>query len=150
MKALLQRVSKASVTVDGEVVGHIGFGLLVFLGISRGDTESDAQYPGPVRNAIRVKMQGIDYPLWALRYCEELDSSIRNFLLCVDIFLKDREEEAESILQDSRLQTGNYSHPVSDTETRSQNGNCKQPGSVSEAISLVLKQYHQLFFHTRK
>lgn len=44
MKALLQRVSKASVTVDGEVVGHIGHGLVVFLGISRGDTERDAQY----------------------------------------------------------------------------------------------------------
>ena len=44
MKALLQRVSKASVTVDGEVVGHIGRGLVVFLGISKGDTESDAQY----------------------------------------------------------------------------------------------------------
>jgi len=37
-------VSQASVTVDGEVVGHIGHGLVVFLGISRGDTERDAQY----------------------------------------------------------------------------------------------------------
>lgn len=44
MKALLQRVSKASVTVDSEVVGHIGRGLVVLLGISRGDTESDAHY----------------------------------------------------------------------------------------------------------
>jgi len=70
--------------------------------------ESAAQYPGPVRNAIRVKMQDIDYPLWALRYNKELDSSIRNFLLSVDIFLKDRAEEAESILQDSKLETGNY------------------------------------------
>lgn len=44
MKALLQRVSKASVTVDGQVVGEIGRGLVVFLGISRADTERDAQY----------------------------------------------------------------------------------------------------------
>lgn len=44
MKALLQRVSRASVTIDGAVVGHIGRGLLVFLGISREDTDSDAKY----------------------------------------------------------------------------------------------------------
>ena len=44
MKALLQRVSKASVTVEGEVVGDIGRGLVVFVGISSEDTERDAQY----------------------------------------------------------------------------------------------------------
>ncbi|TET40595.1 MAG: D-tyrosyl-tRNA(Tyr) deacylase [Dehalococcoidia bacterium] len=44
MKALLQRVSKASVTVEGQVVGHIGRGLVVFVGISRQDRERDAQY----------------------------------------------------------------------------------------------------------
>ncbi len=37
MKALLQRVSSASVTVEGKVVGEIGTGLLVLLGIDRGD-----------------------------------------------------------------------------------------------------------------
>jgi len=44
VKALLQRVSKASVTVEGQVVGHIGRGLVVFVGISRQDRERDAQY----------------------------------------------------------------------------------------------------------
>jgi D-tyrosyl-tRNA(Tyr) deacylase len=37
-------VSKASVTVDGEVVANIGRGLVIFVGISKGDTERDAQY----------------------------------------------------------------------------------------------------------
>lgn len=37
MRLILQRVSEASVTVDGEVVGKIGPGLLVFVGIERGD-----------------------------------------------------------------------------------------------------------------
>ena len=43
VKAVLQRVSRASVTVDGDVVGQIGRGLLVLVGVEQGDTESDAQ-----------------------------------------------------------------------------------------------------------
>ena len=44
MKVLLQRVSGASVSVAGEVVGRIGRGLVVFVGVAQGDTEKDAQY----------------------------------------------------------------------------------------------------------
>jgi D-tyrosyl-tRNA(Tyr) deacylase len=44
VKALLQRVSRASVSVDGEVVGSIGAGLVVLLGVAEGDTEEDASY----------------------------------------------------------------------------------------------------------
>ena len=44
MRAILQRVSSASVTVDGAVVGEIGAGLLVLLGVGQGDTEADAEY----------------------------------------------------------------------------------------------------------
>ena len=44
MKALLQRVSRASVSVAGEEVGRIARGLVVFLGVAEGDTEKDAQY----------------------------------------------------------------------------------------------------------
>jgi D-tyrosyl-tRNA(Tyr) deacylase len=44
VKALLQRVVKASVSVAGEEVGRIGMGLVVFLGVAQGDTEKDAQY----------------------------------------------------------------------------------------------------------
>ena len=44
MKALLQRVTGASVSVGGEVVGRVGRGLVVFVGIAAGDTEKDAQY----------------------------------------------------------------------------------------------------------
>ena len=44
MKALLQRVTRASVSVDGEVVGEIARGLAVLVGIAARDTEEDAQY----------------------------------------------------------------------------------------------------------
>jgi len=44
VKALLQRVTEASVSVGGEVVGRIGRGLVVLLGVAAGDTEKDAQY----------------------------------------------------------------------------------------------------------
>ncbi len=44
MKALLQRVSRASVSVGREMVGKIGPGLVVLVGVANGDTEKDAQY----------------------------------------------------------------------------------------------------------
>lgn len=40
----MQRVNKASVMVEGEIVGKIGRGLVVFVGVARGDTEKDAGY----------------------------------------------------------------------------------------------------------
>jgi D-tyrosyl-tRNA(Tyr) deacylase len=43
MRALLQRVTEARVTVDAAVTGEIGAGLLVLLGVSKFDTEADAE-----------------------------------------------------------------------------------------------------------
>ncbi len=44
MRAVVQRVSRAQVTVDGEVTGRIGLGLLVLLGVGRDDSNADALY----------------------------------------------------------------------------------------------------------
>jgi D-aminoacyl-tRNA deacylase len=44
MRVLIQRVSSASVTVDGVVRGSIGRGLLIFLGVGAGDTRIEADY----------------------------------------------------------------------------------------------------------
>lgn len=44
MRAVVQRVSHASVKVDGQTVGQIGRGLLVLLGVGQGDTQEDALY----------------------------------------------------------------------------------------------------------
>lgn len=41
MKAVVQRVTRASVTVDGEIVGKIGKGYLVLFGVGEGDTKAD-------------------------------------------------------------------------------------------------------------
>lgn len=44
MKAVLQRVQSAEVFVDGRLTGKIGKGLLVFIGVGKGDEESDLSY----------------------------------------------------------------------------------------------------------
>ena len=54
MRALVQRVSDASVTVEGEEVARIGPGLLVLLGIRRGDTEAEADKLAAKLLALRV------------------------------------------------------------------------------------------------
>lgn len=44
MRAVVQRVSEARVVIDGEVVGHVGHGLLILLGIKIGDSAEDARW----------------------------------------------------------------------------------------------------------
>jgi len=54
MRAVIQRVSRASVTVDRETVGSIGRGLLVLLGVSVEDDERDADYLAEKSLNLRV------------------------------------------------------------------------------------------------
>src|SRR5215217_2705475 len=44
MRALIQRVIRASVEIDSQIVGEIGAGMVVLLGIERSDSERDADY----------------------------------------------------------------------------------------------------------
>lgn len=54
MRAVVQRVTKSSVTVDDRVTGQIGKGLMILIGVEEGDTEKDADYIAKKVSALRV------------------------------------------------------------------------------------------------
>jgi len=54
MRAVVQRVSRAQVTVDAEIVGEIGRGLLVLLGVTHADSEADADYLADKIAGLRI------------------------------------------------------------------------------------------------
>src|SRR5438067_2997338 len=54
MRAVVQRVSRAQVTVNGEITGRIGRGLLVLLGVSTSDAETDAEYLAAKIAGLRI------------------------------------------------------------------------------------------------
>lgn len=54
MRAVVQRVSSARVTIAGEISGEISTGLLVLLGVAQGDTEADAQWLAEKCVALRI------------------------------------------------------------------------------------------------
>ena len=62
MRALVQRVSSASVSIEGEVVGRIGAGLVVLLGVSRSDAEAQADRLADKVARLRV-FEGAERPM---------------------------------------------------------------------------------------
>ncbi len=58
MKALVQRVTRASVSVEGQTRAEIGAGLLVLLGVGREDSEQDADWLADKVRALRVFPDG--------------------------------------------------------------------------------------------
>lgn len=54
MRAVLQRVSSASVTVESEVIGQIDSGLMVLLGVEQGDTPEDARALAEKTASLRI------------------------------------------------------------------------------------------------
>ena len=54
MRLVIQRVSEASVTVDGECISSIGRGLLVLVGVENGDMEQDASWLAAKTAALRI------------------------------------------------------------------------------------------------
>ena len=70
MRAVVQRVSQASVTVEGRVTGAIGRGLVVLVGVTHGDTQAQAEW-------LARKIAG-------LRIFEDADGKLNAGLLDVD------------------------------------------------------------------
>ena len=60
MRALIQRVAQASVLVDSQEIGHIGPGLVVLLGVARGDEEADARHLADKIANLRIFADGQD------------------------------------------------------------------------------------------
>jgi D-tyrosyl-tRNA(Tyr) deacylase len=54
MKALIQRVKRASVTIDGELYSKIGAGMLVLLGVEKGDTKENAEKLADKLSKLRI------------------------------------------------------------------------------------------------
>lgn len=54
MRAVVQRVSRAKVTVEGEITGEIGRGLMVLLGVNEDDTQDDANYLAEKIVSLRI------------------------------------------------------------------------------------------------
>ncbi|MCP4079498.1 MAG: D-tyrosyl-tRNA(Tyr) deacylase [Planctomycetaceae bacterium] len=54
MRGCVQRVSRAKVEVDSQIVGEIGMGLAVLLGVGKGDTEADAKYLAEKITQLRI------------------------------------------------------------------------------------------------
>ncbi|WKY09744.1 hypothetical protein Q1695_002248 [Nippostrongylus brasiliensis] len=79
MRAVIQRVAKASVTVGEEIVGSIGRGVCVFVGISKDDNDDDIEYI--VRKILNVRLFESDNKRW--------DKSVKDEgleVLCVSQF----------------------------------------------------------------
>jgi len=58
MRALIQRVNGASVSIENKLAGQIGRGIVVFIGVERDDSEEDARYLADKINGLRIFPRG--------------------------------------------------------------------------------------------
>jgi D-tyrosyl-tRNA(Tyr) deacylase len=84
MRAVIQRVHRASVTVDDAEVGAIGPGLVVFLGVGRGDLEADAAYLAAKIAGLRVFEDQAGLMNLSLKDCNGEILAISQFTLYAD------------------------------------------------------------------
>ena len=85
MKAVIQRVTRASVTVDNEAIGSIGAGFLVLLGVSQGDTKAEAELLAAKIAKLRVFRDEAGKMNLSLLDTGGAALVISQFTLCADI-----------------------------------------------------------------
>lgn len=85
MRAVIQRVSRASVEVSGEVVGEIARGLCVLVGVARGDDESDAAWLAKRVVAARIFTDDADKMNLSVKDVEGSVLAVSQFTLLGDI-----------------------------------------------------------------
>lgn len=85
MKAVIQRVKKAAVSVSGETVGNIKDGLLVLLGVSKGDTEAEAVLLAEKLSKLRIFSDSEDKMNLSVIDIGGEALVISNFTLCADV-----------------------------------------------------------------
>lgn len=85
MKAVIQRVTRASVTVDGEVTGEIGKGFLVLLGVMQGDTEDEMKLLAKKVAEIRIFEDENEKMNLSLDKVDGEVLVVSQFTLCADV-----------------------------------------------------------------
>lgn len=85
MKAVIQRVTRASVTVDGEVTGEIGKGFLVLLGVMDGDTEAEMKLLAKKVAEIRIFEDENEKMNLSLDKVDGEVLVVSQFTLCADV-----------------------------------------------------------------
>ena len=81
MRAVIQRVSESSVCVDGRTVGAIGPGLMVLLGMARGDDEARAAKLAEKLVNYRIFRDDQGRP-WSVRRTVRLPGRVRRYMTC--------------------------------------------------------------------
>jgi len=84
MRALIQRVSKAGVAVEGKSHASIGHGMLVLLGVAEGDTEEDAAYLARRCVQLRIFEDDGGKLNWSLQETGGSILAVSQFTLCAD------------------------------------------------------------------
>lgn len=85
MKAVIQRVKKACVSVSGDTVGKIEEGLLILLGVAKGDTEAEASLLAEKLSKMRIFSDSEDKMNLSVIDIGGKALVISNFTLCADV-----------------------------------------------------------------
>ena len=85
MKAVIQRVAHAKVTVDGEITGQIGKGFLVLLGVMQEDTEKEMELLAKKVSEIRIFTDENDKMNLSLDQVDGEVLVVSQFTLCADM-----------------------------------------------------------------